>query len=93
MTTATFLSQPPGLPLKTQSLNLPKHSTNSFCPLSLAFEMGHLAIFPQICQDQEKEQGISRLLQAATLGWPLHSPSQGTIRWGLWTHPLNLMYA
>jgi hypothetical protein len=65
MSGATFLSRPPGLTPKTKPLNVPEHF-NRFSPLSLVFEKG---CFPlQICQDQEREQAISRLLQVVTLG-------------------------
>jgi hypothetical protein len=76
MTRATFQSRPTGLPPRTKPLNVPKHF-NSFSPLSLALRR---AVFPlHICQDQEREQGISRLLQVVTLGWSVHSLGQGTI--------------
>jgi hypothetical protein len=65
MTGTTFLSRPPGLPLKTKPLNVPEH-VNNFSPLSLGFEKDCFLL--QICQDQEREQAISRLLQVVTLG-------------------------
>jgi hypothetical protein len=36
---------------------------------------------------------MSRLLQAAIMDWPVHSPGQDTTRSGLWTHALGLMCA
>jgi hypothetical protein len=73
---ATFQSRPTGLPPKTKPLIVPNHF-NSFSPLSLALRR---AVFPlHICQDQEREQAISRLLQVVTCSWPDHSLGQGTI--------------
>jgi hypothetical protein len=34
---------------------------------------------------------MSRLLQAATMRWPIRSPGQGTRPLGLWNHALGLM--
>jgi hypothetical protein len=84
---ATFPSRPPDLPPNTKPLNVPEHF-NGFPPLILAFEKGCFSL--QICQDQLREQAISRLLQVVTLGWLIHSLGQGAIWSELWTHTLSL---
>jgi hypothetical protein len=42
MTGTTFLSRPPGLPLKTKPLNVPEH-VNNFSPLSLGFSIADMS--------------------------------------------------
>jgi hypothetical protein len=79
-----FLSPPPGLPPKTKPLNLPQQ----FCPLSLAFEMGHFPI-----ADMSRPGEGTGHIQAAVggdFGLPILSTGQGTMQLGLRTHALSL---
>jgi hypothetical protein len=78
-----FLSQPPGLPPQTKPLNLSKE----FCPLSLAFDMGH---YPIADMSRPGEgTGHIRVAVGDQLGLSILSTGKGTILLGLWTHALN----
>jgi hypothetical protein len=49
-------------------------------------------VFPlQTFQNWEGDQVIYKSLQTVTLGWPVHSPGQGTMQSVLWTHTLSLI--